>query len=327
MGEDYSHTGGELVIMYTEGDSPLAKCLTFAILDDEILEGDHEFTVSISHVEPNWALGTPSVATVNIIDNDAEVRFVTSELIANETSVSVCVESGVSGGFETALTVGLAAQDGTASTLEDVSIPEPFQVVFSEGQNTSTGCIDILILRDAADEGDEHFTISITSGGTEPGARITSPSAVTITIQGNDPTPTTVNDEAISLPVLGAIIGVSSIVIGVTSCVAAILVYICYSKRVCRQQKTRSEDPVYATVGSKDDGVTVTKPLSLRQPPITDNAIITSPNESYTYPPIMNLGVHREIITTSLNDAYIVATLADATENDTETYEVRYELA
>ena len=200
-------------------------------------------------------------------------------------------------------------------------------MVFSEGQNTSTGCIDILILRDAADEGDEHFTISITSGGTEPGARITSPSAVTITIQGNDPTPTTVNGEAISLPVLGAIIGVSIVIIVVTSCVAAILVYIFYSKRVCRQQKTRSEDPVYATVGSKDDGVTVTKPLSLRQPPITDNMIITSPNESYTYPPIMNLGVHREIITTSLNDAYIVATLADATENDTETYEVRYELA
>ena len=69
MGEDYSHTGGELDIMYTEGDSPLVKCLTFAIREDEILEGDHEFTVSISHVEPNWALGTPSVATVNIIDN------------------------------------------------------------------------------------------------------------------------------------------------------------------------------------------------------------------------------------------------------------------
>ena len=32
-------------------------------------------------------------------------------------SVSVCVESGVSGGFETALTVGLTAQDGTASEL------------------------------------------------------------------------------------------------------------------------------------------------------------------------------------------------------------------
>ena len=46
---------------------------------------------------------------------DAEVRFVTDEYRIGEESgsVSVCVESGVSGGFETALTVSLAAQDGT----------------------------------------------------------------------------------------------------------------------------------------------------------------------------------------------------------------------
>ena len=50
---------------------------------------------------------------------DAEVRFVTDEYRIGEDSgsVSVCVESGVSGGFETALTVGLAAQDGTASAI------------------------------------------------------------------------------------------------------------------------------------------------------------------------------------------------------------------
>ena len=201
--------------------------------------------------------------------------------------------------------------------------------MFSEGQNTSTGCIDILILSNTADEGDEYFTISISSAQTEPSARISSPSAVTVTIQGNDPTPTTEKGEAISPLVLGAIIGISIVVIGVTSCVAAILVYLCYSKRVCRQQKTRIEDPFYATIGSKDDGITVTKPPSPRQLPITDNMIITSPNESYTYPPIVtrgNLGVHREVITTSLNDAYAVATLADVTENDNETYEVRYEL-
>ena len=69
MGEDYSHPGNELVISYSEGDSPVPKCLTFAIMEDEILEEDHEFTVSISYVEPNWALGSPSVATVTIIDN------------------------------------------------------------------------------------------------------------------------------------------------------------------------------------------------------------------------------------------------------------------
>ena len=47
---------------------------------------------------------------------DAEVRFVSDELRTQEESgsVSVCLESGVMGGFETTLTVSLSAQDGTA---------------------------------------------------------------------------------------------------------------------------------------------------------------------------------------------------------------------
>ena len=60
--------------------------------------------------------------------------------------------------------------------LEDVFIPDPFQVVFSEYQNTSTECIDILILKDNEEEEDEYFTVSITSAGTEPYARIIDPS-------------------------------------------------------------------------------------------------------------------------------------------------------
>lgn len=52
---------------------------------------------------------------------DAEVRFVMEEYSVDEESgsVSVCVESGVMGGFETALTVNLTAQEGTACELYD----------------------------------------------------------------------------------------------------------------------------------------------------------------------------------------------------------------
>ena len=54
-----------------------------------------------------------------ILGIDAEVVFVSEDYRIGEESgsVSICVESGVSGGFETALTVGLAAQNGTASEL------------------------------------------------------------------------------------------------------------------------------------------------------------------------------------------------------------------
>ena len=49
----------------------------------------------------------------------------TDELIVQEGSgsLSICVESGVMGGFETALTVSLTAQDGTACKLRRLLIP------------------------------------------------------------------------------------------------------------------------------------------------------------------------------------------------------------
>ena len=54
-GDDYLVVD-ELVITYSPGESPLPKCLMFSVVDDDILEGDHKFTVIISKVEPS--LGT-----------------------------------------------------------------------------------------------------------------------------------------------------------------------------------------------------------------------------------------------------------------------------
>ena len=59
----------ELVISYSIGEAPVRNCLAISIIDDDILEGDQELTVTITRVEPDWALGSPSVGTVNIIDD------------------------------------------------------------------------------------------------------------------------------------------------------------------------------------------------------------------------------------------------------------------
>ena len=48
---------------------------------------------------------------------DADVGFVMNEYNVNETAgaVSICIDSGVTGGFQTDLIVTLIANDGTAS--------------------------------------------------------------------------------------------------------------------------------------------------------------------------------------------------------------------
>ena len=65
---------------------------------------------------------------------------------------------------------------------DDVSLPEPFEVVFTVGQTTSTSCITINITSDTESEVDESFTISITSTGTEPYAVVGDLPVTTITI-------------------------------------------------------------------------------------------------------------------------------------------------
>ena len=69
---------------------------------------------------------------------------------------------------------------------DDISLPDPLQVVFSVGQNTSTGCITITITRDEEFEEDHYFTVSITSAGTVPYAVVGSPAVARVTILDDD---------------------------------------------------------------------------------------------------------------------------------------------
>ena len=59
---------------------------------------------------------------------EAVLVFLEDEYVIEEESgsVSICMESGVISGFETALTVSLTAQDGTACELNYVCI---YQVI------------------------------------------------------------------------------------------------------------------------------------------------------------------------------------------------------
>ena len=128
-------------------------------------------------------------------------------------------------------------------------IPQPFQVVFSEGQNTSTSCVNILLLTDTELEDDEHFTISITSAGTEPYARILSPSLVTVTIHGTTPSDTTPhqNDKNLSLQWGMVILILSCVVVGAMSCFVSILLYHCILKQKCCKLSTTEGSHTYET--------------------------------------------------------------------------------
>ena len=60
---------------FTAGGPNTPLCVTFDILDDSVLEGNHDFTVTITDVGPFAMIGTPSIRTVTIDDDESEERL------------------------------------------------------------------------------------------------------------------------------------------------------------------------------------------------------------------------------------------------------------
>ena len=74
-GEDYVVFTEPVTVTFAV-DSPPAppspsECFSIEILDDNVLEGDQEFTVTITNTSDNAAISTTSsVSTVHILDNE-----------------------------------------------------------------------------------------------------------------------------------------------------------------------------------------------------------------------------------------------------------------
>ena len=57
---------------FTADESNDPRCVTFGIMIDTVLEGDHDFTVTITDVVSCAMIGTPFISTVTISDDESE---------------------------------------------------------------------------------------------------------------------------------------------------------------------------------------------------------------------------------------------------------------
>ena len=137
-GEDFS--SNDLLLKFVSGAAPDTQCITIDIVDDMDFEESHSFYASILTITPPVA-PSGEFATVVIQDNngklflysfciykrisfllhiltDAVVVMVNSSQSVNEDdgSVSVCVDSGITGSAQTELLVTIAASVGSACT-------------------------------------------------------------------------------------------------------------------------------------------------------------------------------------------------------------------
>ena len=185
-GADYTSKSGSL--NWSDGDAG-NKTFTVSITDDAAFEGDETFTVSLSGAS-GASLGSPSSATVSIIDNDTPARgtvqFSSATFSVAENGGSITLNATRQGGSYGAASVNYATANGTASAGSDYTARSG-TLNWTDG-DTATKTLSVPILDDSTYEGNETFTVTLSG---VVGASLGSPSTTTVTIQENEVQPDT----------------------------------------------------------------------------------------------------------------------------------------
>ena len=181
---DYTAADGELV--WDDGESG-RKAFSVKVLEDNLLEDDERFTVSLSRVSGDAALGQFPSAQITIRDTTPEpepkrgtIRFQSSSYEVEESAGSVTlILSRVDGSDEEAEAfIRFGISDDSAESGDDYRLPESRQVRWGDGDSANKR-LTVSVLEDELIEGEEFFTVIIDDVS---GADIGSPSSARVRI-------------------------------------------------------------------------------------------------------------------------------------------------
>jgi len=185
-GADFTAVSGTL--NWSNGDeSP--KSFSIPILDDDVDEPDETVTVSLTSAS-GASLGSPSSATLTIVDNETELqhgnlRIASATYNVSESAGSVSIAVTRTSGSDGAVSVSFTTGTGTALADSDFTT-QAGTLTWAAG-DSSTRVINVPILNDTEFEGAEYFTLNLSAPG--GGAALVAPTTATINIADNDPAP------------------------------------------------------------------------------------------------------------------------------------------
>ncbi len=184
-GSDY--TDASQTVSFANGET--SKTVSIPITDDSLIEGNETVQLSLSGPSTGTTLGSPSTATLTIVDNDRAFAFSSATYSVNEGDGTATVTINRAGLTSGADSVQFATANGTATAGSDYTAVSQ-TVSFAAGETSKT--VSVPITDDSLVEGDETVQLSLSSPST--GATLGSPSSATLTIVDNDvapPPPTT----------------------------------------------------------------------------------------------------------------------------------------
>ncbi len=182
-GADYVSIGTSVVI--PAGQSSVALAVT--PIDDALVEGTETVTLSIA-ASATYALGTITVASVNIADNDTSslpvVTIVASDADAGEPSNNGAWTVSRTGSTASALAVTFSTS-GTAARAVDYSITGASGTTLNIPSGQASATMTLVVTNDALVEGTETAICTIS---TNANYTVGSPASATINITDDDGT-------------------------------------------------------------------------------------------------------------------------------------------
>ncbi len=202
-GSDYTSTNGTLT--FNAGVTNLT--VRIPIINDSTVETNKDFSLLLTNVSVGSVLGANTNIVITIKDNDSLIGFSTNAVTVAESVGNLLLSVRRSGGLAAASTVAYrTSTNGVAVAGSDFTAASG---ILSFAANETNKTITIPITNDAIIEGDETFTVTLSS---PTGEAVLSTSVITVTISDNDSTiawatnTTTVNEGAgtVSLTLLRA---------------------------------------------------------------------------------------------------------------------------
>jgi subtilisin family serine protease len=156
-GSDYTSMSGTL--SWADGDTA-SKTFSIFITDDSLNELDETFTVTLSSPTGGATLGSPSSATVTIVDDDPmpTVQFSAASSSGSEATTPALIAVMLSAASGQTVTVKYATTDGTATAGSDYTSTSG-TLTFNPG--VTTQAISVPVLNDTVAESDETFTVTL----------------------------------------------------------------------------------------------------------------------------------------------------------------------
>ncbi len=184
--DDLASFMGQLVFE----DQEASQVITLTLLPDNLPEPDEVFTVQLSNPRGGATLASDgTVSMVTIRENDSPLRWSVSlvEVVESVRSVELTVTRGlleggsVVGDLTQTTSVLVSTASGTASAGTDF---EPISTTVNFAPGVTMETVTVTILDDTIPEGDEMFTLILSSPSTD--AVLVPPSTITVVIVVND---------------------------------------------------------------------------------------------------------------------------------------------